>query len=146
MKKRIYVTVLEGLILGVMIMTMLSGCGKQDSSVTNEITGTWQTASMVPTEEGEVYPEYYVQFTDSSVNYGHMIEEEFVLEYSDEIVDLTVTPAGGYKVQAKTTKSGAEYTYVTSEDDADILEYYDTWNEEEFPDKYMGGASLSKCN
>ena len=35
---------------------------------------------------------------------------------------------------------------VASEDDADILEYYDTWNEEEFPDKYMGDASLSKCD
>ncbi len=29
--------------------------------------------------------------------------------------------------------------------DANILEYYETWNEEEFSDMYSGGSSLSKC-
>ncbi len=33
----------------------------------------------------------------------------------------------------------------TSESDENVLEYYETWNEEEFPDTYSGGASLSRC-
>ena len=35
--------------------------------------------------------------------------------------------------------------YRTAENDPDVLEYYETWNEAEFPDMYRGGASLSRC-
>ncbi len=51
---------------------------------------------------------------------------------------------GHYKVQAESS-NGVPYTYQTSEEDGDMLEYYETWDEEEFPDAYRGGASLSRC-
>ncbi len=51
--------------------------------------------------------------------------------------------AGKYNIQAETI-GGSRYTYRTNKDDNDILEYYETWNEEEFPKKYRGGASLTR--
>lgn len=42
--------------------------------------------------------------------------------------------------------NGVQYTYQTAEGDADVLEYYETWNEDDFSEMYRGGASLSKSN
>ena len=42
--------------------------------------------------------------------------------------------------------NGVQYTYQTCESDENILEYYETWKEEEFPDMYRGGASLSRSD
>ena len=160
MKKTIRVTLL---ILA--LLMMLSGCGKQNDTFKNDsiendpvetdnteaetvevkIPGTWQTASMMLGDDGDVSPEHYVQFTDSSINYGHMKDGEFVPDYSDQISRLEENAAGGFSVQAEAA-NGVQYTYQTSENDNDILEYYETWQEDEFPEMYRGGASLSKCS
>ncbi len=109
------------------------------------IPGTWQTVSMVYEADGTMYPEYYVQFTDAYINYGHMINGTFTLDHSDSIFLFENNESGAYKVQAKSA-NGVQYTYQTSENDTDILEYYETWNEEEYPEMYRGGASLSRCD
>ena len=109
------------------------------------ITGTWQTASMVYEEDGTIYPEYYVQFTDTEIKYGHMKDGVFAIDHSDKINLMEQTANGGYKIQAMGS-NGVQYTYQTAESDKDILEYYETWKEDEYPDAYRGGASLSKCD
>ena len=59
-----------------LFMITLTGCNKdrKDStdSAENTIPGTWQTASMGYEYYGTNQPEYYVQFTDSEIIYGHM--------------------------------------------------------------------------
>ncbi len=107
------------------------------------VSGTWQTASMAYEADGTVYPEYYVRFTDSEIIYGHMKGSDFAADHSDKITLLEKTSSGGLKVQAESS-GGVRYTYLTSESDPDILEYYETWEEESFPDAYRGGASLSR--
>ena len=146
MRKAVYVTML---VLAFLMMN-LNGCGRQnetagDDTIGVEITGTWQTASMVPSDDGTVSPEYYVQFTGSNINYGHMKDGEFVLAYSDQITILDETAAGGFIVQAESS-NGIQYTYQTCESDSNVLEYYETWQEDEFPEMYRGGASLSKSS
>ena len=102
----------------------------------------WQTASIGYEYEGELQPEYYVQFTDKEIIYGHMSGNEFVYDHSDKI-GLIEKTSNGYRVQAE-SQNGIKYTYQTGESDKEVLEYFETWNEEEFPDMYRGGASLSK--
>ncbi len=108
------------------------------------ISGTWQTASIGYEVDGEMQPEYYVQFSDSEIIYGHMEKNEFVLDHMDNISVFEELKDGGYKIQAE-SESGVQYTYQSAEGDVDILEYYETWNEDEFSEKYSGSASLSRC-
>ena len=107
------------------------------------ITGTWQTASMAYEADGTMYPEYYVRFTDSEILYGHMKNGDFIPDHSDKIIHLEMIASGGFKVQAEAA-NGVQYTYQTSASDREILEYYETWNEDDFPEMYRGGASLSR--
>lgn len=107
------------------------------------IDGTWQTASIVSEEDGSAYPEYHVQFTDTAIQYGHLKDGEFVPDHSDQIVVYEEISEGCFKVKAESS-NGVQYTYQTSEGDKDVLEYYETWDEAEFADKYSGGASLSR--
>ena len=146
MRKAVYAAML---VLAFLMMS-LSGCGRQNDTIVDdtigvEITGTWQTASMMLSDDGDIAPEHYVQFTDSSINYGHMKDGEFVLDYSDRITLLDETASGGFIVQAESS-NGIQYTYQTCESDKDVLEYYETWHEEDFPQMYRGGASLSKSS
>ena len=69
--------------------------------------------------------------------------EEFVLDHADQIASTTEIAAGRYRVQA-ISSNGVQYTYQTSEGGGDYLEYYGTWKEEEFPDKYSGSSSLGR--
>ena len=107
------------------------------------ISGMWQTASVGYMDGEDMQPEYYVEFTGESVNYGHMKDETFVLDHSDKISELEKTAEGKYKVKAESA-DGIQYTFQSAEDDEDILEYYETWNEEDFSEMYRGGASLSR--
>ena len=68
---------------------------------------------------------------------------EVVLDHSDIISLMEKTPLGGFMVQAQSA-GGVKYTYQTSSSDSTVLEYFETWNEEEFSDMYRGGASLTK--
>lgn len=104
------------------------------------LTGTWQSASMVE-EDGAAQSEFYVQFTDKAINYGHLKDDEFVTDYSDEIVSFEELDNRGYRVLAKNS-NGVQYTYQTCETDANIMEYYGTWDEAEFADAYSGSASI----
>ena len=88
-------------------------------------------------------PEYYVEFTQEAVNYGHMKDDTFVLDHSDRISEFEKTAEGKFKVKAESA-GGIQYTYQTAEGDADVLEYYETWSEEDFSEMYRGGASLSR--
>ena len=106
---------------------------------------TWQTASIGYADDGSMQPEYYVRFSDSDILYGHLKNGQFVLDHSDKIVALEETPTGGFRVQAQAS-NGAQYTFRTCESDDTILEYYETWREEEFAEMYRGGASLSRCS
>ena len=109
----------------------------------HSITGTWQTASMAYEADGTMYPEYYVRFTDSEILYGHMKNGNFISDHSDKIIRRETTASDGLKVQAEAS-NGVQYTYQTSASDREILEYYETWNEDDFPEMYRGGASLSR--
>ncbi len=109
------------------------------------IPGTWQTASMAYEVDGILYPEYHVQFSDAYINYGHMIDGVFTLDHSDSILLFEKDESDEYKVQA-VSSNGVQYTYKTSDNDTDMLEYYETWNEEEYPEMYRGGASLTRCD
>lgn len=105
------------------------------------IPGIWQTASVGYGDEDSMQPEYYVKFTDSEIQYGHMKDGEFSLEYSDKISTVEVTAGGGFRVQAENS-DGLKYTFQTCEDDSTILEYYGTWDENEFAQTYSGSSSL----
>ena len=96
------------------------------------------------TDDDNMEPEYYVQFTGSDVVYGHMSDGNFVQEYTDKIFASEKLASGGYMIKA-INSSGIKYTYLTSESDDTILEYYETWDEFDYADKYFGGSSLSKC-
>ena len=109
------------------------------------IPGTWQTVSIVMTDDDNMEPEYYVQFTGSDVIYGHMSDGNFVQEYTDKIFASEALASGGYMIKA-INSSGIKYTYLTSESDDTILEYYETWDEFDYANKYFGGSSLSKCD
>ena len=74
-----------------------------------------------------------------------MTDGQFVLDHSDKIVSTEETAAGGFKVQAEAS-NGVHYTFQTSESNDNVLEYFETWREEEYPEMYRGGASLSKIN
>ena len=67
------------------------------------------------------------------------------MDHSDKINNVEEIATGRFRVQAETA-GGNQYTYQTSEGDKDILEYYDTWNEDEFSDMYRGGASLTRLS
>ena len=116
---------------------------KADNSVL--ISGTWVTASMGYEYYGETQAEYYVQFTDTDINYLHKKSGSYVLDHSDKINNVEEIATGRFRVQAETS-GGNQYTYQTSEGDKDILEYYDTWNEDEFSDMYRGGALLTRLS
>ena len=111
---------------------------------TTFVGGIWGTNSI--SGENENYPaSYYVQFTDSEVNFGHMSSEgKFEVEYSDKISSITELSPGIYCVQAE-TDDGHQFTYQTNEDDKTIMDYYSTWDESEFGDNYSGSYSISKC-
>ena len=109
------------------------------------IPGTWQTASIVMVDEENMAPEYYVQFTGSDIVYGHLKDGNFVPEYTDKIFVCEQLASGGYLIKS-INSSGVKYTYLTSESDDTILEYYETWDEFDYAEKYFGGASLSKCD
>lgn len=117
--------------------------GSSDKSLS--LAGIWQTASMGYADDGTIRPEYYVRFTDSDIIYGRMEGGEFVPERSDKIARLEETAAGGVKARAESS-NGVRYAYQTSESDNNVLEYYETWREEDFPEMYRGGASLSRSN
>lgn len=80
MIKMVFLALLLAAMLG------MAGCGKGSvpgsTETVSAITGTWQTAS-IGYEDGEtIQPEYYVQFTDSDINYGHMKNGAFVLDHA----------------------------------------------------------------
>ena len=107
-----------------------------------QLDGRWQTASMSYEADGSMQPEFYVEFTDSEIKYGHLKDDEFVVDHADKIESMLF---GEKCVIQATSQNGVKYTYRTSESDSNFLEYYETWNEEEYPDAYRGGASLSRC-
>lgn len=109
------------------------------------IPGTWQTASMANEADGTVQPAYHVLFTPSDILYGHIKDGAFVFNHADPVMSFERTPAGGFMVRALSS-NGVQYSFRTSESDADVLEYYETWEEAAFPDRYRGGASLVKGN
>ena len=118
----------------------------EDNSTDKELSipGIWQTASAGYEYEDSIQPEYYVQFADSEIQYGHMKDGEFSLDHSDKISTIEVTDNSGVRVQAENSE-GFKYTYQTCEDDSTILEYYGTWDENEFAETYSGSSSLLSC-
>ena len=70
---------------------------------------------------------------------------EYVPDHTDRIICLEEIAPDEFKVQAESS-NGIHYTYMTCESNHDILEYYGTLREEEFPETYSIGASLSRCN
>ena len=159
----IYLTKAVSLALALaLLITVLTGCGKQQDTASSTepvtsaqadaadaetlpITGTWQTASMGYEYDGTTQPEYYVQFTDTEIVYGHMKDGEFISDHADPIVSMEAVSEAGWRVQAESS-NGVQYTYQTSEGDDNVLEYYETWQEDAFPEQYSAGASLSKCD
>ncbi|MBP3754776.1 MAG: hypothetical protein J6I66_07955 [Lachnospiraceae bacterium] len=107
------------------------------------LDGMWATASMVPDENGDVQPEWYVEFEGYAINYGHMEGDKFVVDHSDDVQCQMSDSDGNLFVQAENA-DGIQYTYRVSGDDKDVLEYYETWNEDEYADTYSGSTSLSR--
>ncbi len=142
---------MKRILTGILLMTLVLmsvGCGaRKESTETGDQaavpSGTWQTATIGYEADGEMQPEYYVQFEEKAINYGHMKDGEFTLEYKDDISALEESAPGIFVIRAQSS-NGGQYTYRTSESDKDILEYYETWNEDEFGQMYRAGASLSR--
>ena len=109
------------------------------------LAGTWETASQGYEYFGTPQAEYYVRFTDSEIIYGHMKEGEFIFDHSNKIVNLEEIAEGRYIVNAESS-NGLQYTYQSSEDENNVLNYYETWNEDEFPEKYSGSSSLFRMD
>lgn len=65
---------------------------KTEEEITDDlalaIPGTWQTASVGYIDGEDMQPEYYVQFTEAEVNYGHMKDGAFALDHSDKISEI----------------------------------------------------------
>ena len=117
--------------------------GKVESAGSVSLEGMWMTASMVPDADGEVAPEWYVEFAGEVINYGHMVDDEFVVDHSDEVECQAADSEGNVMVQAETA-DGIQYTYMISSSDKDVLEYYESWNEDEFDSTYSGSGSLTR--
>ncbi len=109
------------------------------------LAGTWTTASQGYEYYGKAQAEYYVRFDGTDIIYGHMKDEEFIPDHTATISLIEPTPGGGYMVKAK-SENGGEYTYRSADGNQDVLEYYGTWDEDDFSDQYSGGASLSRIH
>lgn len=107
--------------------------------------GTWVTASQGYEYYGTTQPMYYVRFEGMDIIYGHMKDGEFIPEHTDTSSLIEQLPGGGYIVKAK-TETGGKYTYRSEEGDRDVLNYYETWDEDEFSSQYRGGASLGRTS
>lgn len=117
----------------------------KDAAASDAIPGTWQTASMSSNAEGTLAPSRYIQFTSADIKYGQMKDGAFVEEYSDKITKLEKTAAGGFIVQAEAA-NGVKYTFKTSDTDVNTMEYYETWTESEYAEKYSASGSITKSN
>jgi hypothetical protein len=104
---------------------------------------SWSTSSMVPDESGIISAEWVVEFEDMMIHYGHVVDGEFVVDHTDIIRYLEQYGEHSFRIKSETA-SGVQYTYKTSENDENILEYYETWDEDKYADTYSGGASLSR--
>lgn len=104
---------------------------------------SWSTSSMVPDESGIISAEWIVEFEDMMIHYGHVVDGEFVVDHTDIIRYLEQYGEHSFRIKSETA-SGVQYTYKTSENDENILEYYETWDEDKYADTYSGGASLSR--
>ncbi len=113
--------------------------------IPEELKGIWETGSNGYEYYGTPQAEYYVRFDDGIISFGHMKDDEFLLEYYDIIQSLEKTRWGGYRIQAEAS-NGNQYTYQTSEEDPNVLDYFYTWDEDEFMDKYSGGSSLFRSS
>ena len=109
------------------------------------LAGTWTTASQGYEYYGKAQAEYYVRFDGKDIIYGHMKDEDFVPDHTDKASLIEPTGDGGYMIKAR-SENGAEYTYRSAEGNGDVLEYYGTWDEDDFSDQYSGGASLSRIH
>lgn len=120
-----------------------------DSAATAELStldGVWKTVSMgYEGEGGELSAEYDVEFTSWQIRYGHWTDGQLALDHADPISLLEEIAPGRFRVQAE-SDSGVRYTYQTSEEDGNLMEYYETWDEAEFPETYSGGASLFRAD
>lgn len=117
----------------------------KDAAASDAIPGTWQTASMSGNADGTLAPSRYIQFTSADIKYGQMKDGAFVEEYSDKITKLEKTAAGGFIVQAEAA-NGVKYTFKTSDTDVNTMEYYETWTESEYAEKYSASGSITKSN
>ena len=109
------------------------------------LAGTWSTASQGYEYYGKAQAEYYVRFDGSDIVYGHMKDEDFVPDHTDKASLIEPTGDGGCMVKAE-SEEGGKYTYRSAEGNRDVLEYYSTWDEEDFPHEYSGSASLSRIH
>ena len=117
----------------------------KDTAASDAIPCTWQTASMSSNADGTLAPSRYIQFTSADIKYGQMKDGAFVEEYSDKITKLEKTAAGGFIVQAEAA-NGVKYTFKTSDTDVNTMEYYETWTESEYAEKYSASGSITKSN
>ncbi len=107
------------------------------------LAGTWTTASQGYEYYGTTQAMYYVRFDGTDIVYGHMKDGEFVPDHTDKANLIEQLPGGGYIIKAE-SGDGDKYSYRTAESDMNVLECHSTWNEDEFPDHYHGGSSLSR--
>ena len=103
--------------------------------------GMWYTASMNMISDDVAEPEWTVIFDDMKIVYGHIDGDEFIDDHTDTISSIEQDGEHSYTIQAESA-DGIKYTYKTSEDDENILEYYETWDESKFAESYSGSASL----
>ena len=114
-----------------------------ESSASVTVPGTWQSVTSGVSEDGSAGPAFYVRFTDKEINYGYMKDGKFEIDYSDEISRIEEISADRYLVRAETS-DGKQYTFRTSEEDSDVMEFYGSWDEKAFADTYSGASSLMK--
>lgn len=117
---------------------------KSENKGEASLSGTWQTASITTQADGTMAPEFYVQFTDTEIVYGHMKDGVFEKDHADKIT-LQNKTANGFMIQAESANKTLKYTFKTSDSDPNVLEYFEAWEESAFDSTYSASGSLTKC-
>lgn len=88
-------------VLSLSIAVAAAGCGVKQIQPPD---GIWETASMGYEYYGISQPEYYVEFTDTEVQYEHEKDGELVLDHANKIVSLEKTEPGCRRSKTKGDK------------------------------------------
>ena len=139
-KKRTVVTIMVCMMLSLIAVSAYAQPVYADAGKASvaDLRGKWYSNSM-----DEYGPVFYVKFTKKYAKYYYYNQDsgKYVLKDKGRI-NSAKKYGSGYWIKVKSGNN--KYSYRTSDGDADILEYYGTWNKDNMSDTYSGSSSLSR--